>query len=55
MPKDFFEFYGRNRCEIVLAVLGRFADSGAPMFETLSEKEGRLLRPFGMVSACQAA
>jgi hypothetical protein len=41
MSKDFFEIDGPKQCEIMVALLKRFADSGVPMLEALSEKEGR--------------
>jgi hypothetical protein len=41
MPRDFFEIDGSKQCEIMVALLQRFTDSGAPMLEELSEKEGR--------------
>jgi len=40
MPKNFFDIDGQKQCEIMVGLLQRFADSGVPFLEALSEKEG---------------
>lgn len=40
MQKGFFDIDGRQQYELMVGLLQRFADSGAPTLEDLSEKEG---------------
>jgi len=40
MQKDFFDIDGRQQYELMIGLLQRFANTGAPTLEALSEKEG---------------